>query len=166
MISRTPLLALRHIGEDSPKKHLHFVLESRLMYEKSFRDEWMRSLCQAVSIMDEPLAKSLSGTRQKMFQRKVACFRYNQFGLFDTPYQRLANVDRHYAVQGTPGTREWVPYANVSSWTMNKLVRSGNMLVHRVHYRGYGTDKHLKNGGWEHRWNKIMQRNALQYNRI
>ena len=104
---------MRHIGQDVPRRHTHFVLESRLMYEKSFRDEWMRSLCQAVSNLDEPLA-----------------------------------------------------YANVSYWTMNKMVRSGNMLVHRVHYTGWGTDKTLKQGGWEHRWNKVMQRNALQYNRI
>ncbi|KAK7194498.1 hypothetical protein NESM_000366700 [Novymonas esmeraldas] len=166
MLSRSTGLLMRHIGYDSPRKHLHFVLESRLMYEKSFRDEWMRSLCQALANVDEPLAKSLSGSPQQMFQRKVACFSYNQFGLFKVPYYRLANVDRYHAVQGTPGTREWVPYANVSSWTMNKMVRGGNILVHRVHYKGWGTDRTLNLGGWEHRWNKVMQRNALQYNRI
>lgn len=101
-----------------------------------------------------------------MIQRKVACFRYNQFGLFDTPYYRLANVDRFYGGQGVPGTREWVPYVNMSYWTMNKKVRGGEILVHRVHYRGWGTDKHLNQGGWEHRWNKVMQRNVLQYNRV
>jgi hypothetical protein len=166
MLGRQCVLLMRHIGQDVPRRHTHFVLESRLMYEKSFRDEWMRSLCQALSNLDEPLAKSLSGTRQQMLQRKVACFSYNQFGLFKVPYYRIANVDRYHAVQGTAGTREWVPYANVSYWTMNKMVRSGNMLVHRVHYTGWGTDRTLKQGGWEHRWNKVMQRNALQYNRI
>lgn len=166
MLCRSTPLAMRHIGQDVPKRHTHFVLESRLMYEKSFRDEWLRSLCQAVSNLDEPMANNVSSTQQRMLQRKVTCFQYNQFGLFTTPYYRLANVDRYYAVQGTLGTREWVPYANVSSWTMNKMVRSGNLLVHRVHYTGWGTCKHLNQGGWEHRWNKVMQRNVLQYNRI
>lgn len=166
MLSRTVPRRMRHIGQDVPKRHTHFVLESRLMYEKSFRDEWMRSLCNAVSNLDEPLANNLSTTHQRMLQRKVTCFQYNQFGFFKTPYYRLANVDRYYAVQGILGTREWVPYANVSSWTMNKMVRGGNMLVHRVHYTGWGTCKHLNQGGWEHRWNKVMQRNVLQYTRI
>lgn len=166
MLRNTTSLHMRHIGQDTPKKHLHFVLESRLMYEKSFRDEWMRSLCQAIGNLDEPMAKTITPTRQKMLQRKVTTFRYNQFGLFTTPYYRLANVDRYHAVQGAAGTREWVPYMNVSYWTMNKMVRQGNLLVHRVHYTGWGTDKHLKQGGWEHRWNKVMQRNVLQYNRV
>ncbi|CCW72082.1 unnamed protein product [Phytomonas sp. Hart1] len=166
MLTCSFFLLMQHIGQDVPKRHTHFVLESRLMYEKSFRDEWLRSLCQAISTLDEPLAKTLSGARQRMFQRKVACFSYNQFGLFTVPYYRLANVDRYYAVQGVPGTREWVPYANVSYWTMNKMVRSGHMLVHRVYYKGWGTDRSLNQGGWEYRWNKIMQRNVLQYTSI
>ncbi|KAG8348609.1 hypothetical protein ERJ75_000749300 [Trypanosoma vivax] len=157
---------MRHIGQDVPKRHTHFVLECKLMYEKSFRDSWLDSLCRAVSQLDEPMAKNVSRPQQRMLQRKVACYQYNQFGLFNVPYYRLANVDRYYAIQGVAGTREWVPYVNVSYWTMNKMVRSGNLLVHRVHYTGWGTDTHLKRGGWEHRWNKVMQRNVLQYNRI
>ncbi|KEG12179.1 hypothetical protein DQ04_01921020 [Trypanosoma grayi] len=166
MLRPSTVLFMRHIGQDVPKRHTHFVLESRLMYEKSFRDTWLHSVCRAVSQLDEPLSKTFSGNHQRMLQRKVTCFQYNQYGLFKVPYYRLANVDRYHAVQGVPGTREWVPYANISYWTMNKMVRSGNILVHRVHYTGWGTDPHLKRGGWEHRWNKVLQRNTLQYTRI
>lgn len=156
----------RHIGQSVAKKHTHFVLETRLMYEKSFRDAWLAGVLDAAMRLDQPMSKNLSGKTQQIFQRKVACFNYNQYGMFRVPYHRIGQADRYYAVRGNPGTRDWVPYANLSSWTMNKMVMSGNILVHRVHYRGFGTDKSLNQGGWEHRWNKTYQRNHLQYNRI
>ena len=156
----------RHIGQDVARKHIHFVLETRLVLEKKFRDAWMEGICNAVTRLDQPMAKSLEGRTQQVFQRKVACFNYNQYGLARIPFHRVGHVDRFYAVRGNVGTRDWVPWANVSAWTMNKMVRGGSMLVHRVHHRGYGSDKTLKQGGWEFRWNKVYQRNVLQYNRV
>lgn len=155
----------RHIGQDVSRKHIHFVLESRLMYEKKFRDAFLEDVCNAAMRLDQPMSKSLDGKRQQMFQRKVATYSYNQYGLFRLPMHRIGHADRFQGVRGNIGTRDWVPWINVSSWTMDSLVRKGNLLVHRVHHTGFGTDSSLKQGGWQFRWNKVYQRNALQYNR-
>ena len=157
---------VRHIGEDWPKKHLHFSLETRLMLEKSFRDAWLNSVCDVAMNTHEPLAKSIKPYQQQMLQRKVACFSYNQYGAFRHPYHTIPTVDRLHGINGIIGTRQWVPFINLHAWTFNVMVRSGHILVHRVHWRGWGTDKHLKDGGWEHRWWKTMQRNAFQFTRI
>jgi hypothetical protein len=157
-----------HIGQDLRRRHHHFVLETRLMHEKSFRDAWLRDLCDVVIKMDEPMCKSLGhqSVVQKMFRRKVACFRYNQLGLWKLPYHLIPSIDHKNFVRGNVGTRDWVPYANYSSWTMNRAVRGGELLVHRVYHRGWGTCPHLNRGGWKHRWNKVMQRNVMQYTRV
>lgn len=157
---------VRHIGQDVARRHSHFALETRLLYEKAFRDAFLTGVLDAASRAHQPIAKSLSGKTQQVFQRKVACFSYNQYGAFRLPMHRIGQSDRFYSVRGNLGTRDWVPYANISSWTMNKMVRQGTILVHRVHYTGWGTDKSLNQGGWAHRWNKQYQRNALQYNRV
>jgi hypothetical protein len=157
---------VRHIGHDSPRKHIHFVLETRLVLEKKLRDAWLEGVCNAAMRHDQPLAKSLEGKTQQMFQRKVATFNYNQFGLARVPFHLIGHTDRYYAIRGNVGTRDWVPWANVSAWTFNHMVRKGTVLVHRVHHTGYGTDKSLRQGGWEFRWNKVYQRNVLQYNRV
>jgi hypothetical protein len=157
---------LRHIGADSPNKHVQFVLETRLIVEKKLRDAWLEGVCHAAMRHDQPLAKSLEGKTQAMFQRKVATFSYNQYGLARIPFHRIAHTDHHNAIRGNIGTRDWVPWVNMSSWSFNKAVRGGTVLVHRVHHKGYGTDRSLKQGGWEFRWNKVYQRNVLQYNRI
>eukprot|EP00744_Colponema_vietnamica_P023927 GILI01034775.1.p1 GENE.GILI01034775.1~~GILI01034775.1.p1 ORF type:complete len:159 (+),score=7.39 GILI01034775.1:60-536(+) len=156
----------KHIQQDWRNAQLHFVLESRLMMEKYLRDTWLQRVCTAVTSSQAPISRSMPMSTQTMFTRKVAAYHYNQYGLMKHNFHILPNVDRFGKMTGTSGTKNWVPYYNTSAYTFRRHVSRGHVLVHRVFYRGVGTDKAMLKGGYEHRWNKTLEMNRLQYNRI
>lgn len=156
----------KHIHQDWRNSQLHFVLESRLMLEKYLRDTWMQRVCTAVTASHAPISSSMSMASQSMFARKVAAYHYNQYGLMKHPFHILPNVDRFGKQTAVSGTRAWVPYYNTSAYTFRRHVARGHILVHRVHWRGHGTDPTMQRGGYQHRWNKTLEMNRLQYNRI
>lgn len=156
----------KHIAQDWRHTQLHFVLETRLMLERKMRDALLDQVLNSTAKTQSPISRSLPMSTQAMFQRKVAAFHYNQLGLMAHHQSILPAVDRHYAHTATIGTREWVPYYNTSAWAFRRHVSRGQVLVHRVFWRSWGTDPSLKKGGWAHRWNKTLERNCLQYRRV
>jgi hypothetical protein len=154
---------MAHIGQQWPKKHLMYVLETRLMTEKAFRDAFVSQVTASASRVRQPIARSIP--HSQMFQRKLTCWNYNQHGLFRGDIYRIPKVDHNGAEVGLSGTREWVPWLNIHQFTAVRKLRSGQIMMHRVHHRGYGLDPHLRKGKWTHRWNKCLERDTLQLTR-
>lgn len=157
---------VKHIAQDWRNSQLHFVLQSRTMLDRFLRDAFLQRVCTAVTQSQAPLSRTMPMATQSMFTRKVAAYHYNQYGLMKTPFHLLPNVDRFSKISAVSGTRAWVPYYNTSAYTFRRHVTRGHVLVHRCYWRGFGTDKHLVKGGYEHRWNKTLEMNRLQYNRV
>lgn len=157
---------VKHISQDWRNSQLHFVLQSNLMLERLLRDAFMQRVLTAVTQSQAPISRSMSMATQTLFTRKAAAFHYNQYGMMKHPFHRLPNVDRFGKMNGVTGTRAWVPYYNASAYTFRRHVARGHVLVHRVYWRGHGTDKYMQKGGYEHRWNKTLEMNRLQYDRV
>lgn len=156
---------MQHIGQDWRKKHLAFALEVRLMKNKVLRDTWTDWVANAViRLRGEPLAKTMPHTQ--MFQRKMACWYYNQYGNGTREYHTIPNIDPEWGVPGALGTREWVPWFNRHQAVVHMNIKNAKTFVHRVHYRGYGTCPHLVKGKWSHRWSKVLEREAFQKSRV
>jgi hypothetical protein len=154
---------MNHVGQDWTRKHLAFVLEARLMADKGFRDNFVTNLSDIVVGLRGPVAKTMPST--PVLQRKMACWRYNQHGLWEKPLYKLPHNDPNYAQNGYAGTREWVPWLNIHQWTMTTQIKTGHVFAHRVHIRGYGTCPHLTKGKWKHRWNKCFERDHMNLTR-
>jgi hypothetical protein len=155
---------MHHIGQQWRKKHLMVNLETKLMGDKFIRDAFVNQVSKAASRLQyQPLARSMPHTQ--MFQRKLTAWSYNQHGLFRGEFHHIHKVDHNHGETGMSGTREWVPWANIHAHTMSANVKSGKVMCHRVHWRGYGLDPHLQRGKWTHRWNKTFVRDHLQYTR-
>lgn len=156
----------RHIGQDWRKKVLKDVLIQRVRQERNMRDEFIHHLSLAVThSADRPVAACVP--HNEMVRRKMATFRYNQWGMeMKNSVNGLTNRCHKSGVVGAYGTREWVPFVNVHQWAFTKMVKSGHVLVHRVHRKGYGTDPTLQRGGWQHRWNKTLQKNVMEYSKV
>jgi hypothetical protein len=154
---------MQHIGQDWRRKHLAHVLENNTLKEKVIRDAWLNWTTQSAMLCRGPLAQNMPHTQA--FQRKVATWRYNQFGLETREMWQVPKVDHLNANRGVEGTREWVPWMNVHSWTMHGLLREGKVMAYRVSHRGYGTDKYLNKGKWRHRYHKVHERDSVQYTR-
>ena len=154
-----------HSGQQWKFRHLHRVLESSTTIEKRLRDTWLANILHATQRAHEPISRTLPYSTQQLFQRKVATYRYNQFGLEDKPFHKIAHIDRLFRHPNVPGTRGWVPVANHSCLAFHRLVKGASILVHRVYWRGYGTDPSLQRGKWAFRWKKTLTRNSFQYTR-
>jgi hypothetical protein len=163
VVDLPPPKTMYHIGQDWRKKNMATALENSLTVHKAMRDAFIVQVARSVVLHDQPLAKNMP--HNQAFQRKMACWDYNQHGLYRGDLTRVPRVDRNYGMTGVQGTREWVPWINVHQFTMTIQLKSHKILMHRVHMRGYGTDPHLTKGKWTHRWNKVLQRDYLQLNR-
>lgn len=149
-----------HIGQDWKKKHLAVALENTLLVDRAMRDAFVRQVADSITLSNQPIAKTIP--HNDAFRRKVTCWEYNQQGLYRGSLTKLPRIDRFGAQQGAHGTREWVPWLNIHQYTATWQLKSGKLLMHRVHYRGYGTDPHLVKGKWSRRWNKVFERDYLQ----
>jgi len=165
MLHRTATNRLRKIGNDWSKRSTPAILREKLEMEKMFRDTWMRWTCKAVERCEEPLAHNLSMVETLAFQRKMQCYKYNQYGLSQKALRSLQWKDYLMGWPGNPGTGDWVSVANMANLTWYAMIRKGQVMVHRAHVRGYGTDPHLIKGGYEYRWKKTMDRDYARYTR-
>lgn len=154
---------MQHIGQQWRKKHLMFVLSASLEVDKAVRDSFLNNVVASAGRVTTPLARTMPHTQ--MFQRKLACWDYNQHGMWRRDLYRLPKVDRNNGISGVNGTREWVPWANMHQFTFNKLIVSGQVMTHRVHWRGYGTDPSMQKGGYALRANRQLVRDSYQYTR-
>ena len=154
---------MNHIGQDWPRKRLMFVLEASLMKERAIRDAWLNWTTEAAMTTQQPLAKNMPHTRA--FQRKLAVYRYNQLGMYERELWQTPTVCRFTGARGNLGTHDWVPYLNVSAWTMSYWTREGIIMAYRVKPRGYGTDPHLRKGQWAYRFHKCYERNNAHLTR-
>eukprot|EP00758_Cryptobia_borreli_P011500 Tbor_TRINITY_DN5666_c1_g1::TRINITY_DN5666_c1_g1_i1::g.8528::m.8528 len=158
---------VRHIGQDWRSSQMHYPLEKSLMLEKYIRDAFLDRTCRSIMLHHGPISRSIPMSTQSLLSRKVATYHYNLHGIARHSFHIFPSVDRYNGkITAIPGTRNWVPYQNVGAWTFTRQVTRGTVLVHRVYWRGKGTDVSMVKGGWEHRWNKTLERNALQYNRV
>ena len=155
---------MRHIGVEWRRKHLLWVLESKMMPERLMRDAFLEQLTGAITACREPLAANCPHSH--MVQRKTAAWRYNMQGLWTTPLHKLPHTDHILANTGTPGTRDWVPWLNLNHIAVEQRLRAGHIEARRVPIRGYGTCPHLTKGKWTHRWNKTFVKDHAQYGTI
>ena len=155
---------MRHIGVEWRRRHLMFVLESKFMTEKLFRDSFLVNLTDAVTRSTVPLAKDCPHT--DLVKRKAMCWRYNMHGLWEIPHHKIPRVDHYMAEPGTPGSRDWVPWLNLSARTISQQIYEGHIPGTRVPLRGYGSCPHMNKGKWEHRWNVTHRKEHLQYTGI
>ncbi len=154
---------MNHIGQDWPRKRLMFVLEANLMKERMVRDAWLNWTTQSAMLSTKPLAKNMPHTRA--FQRKLAVYRYNQAGMWERDMWQLPTVCHFSGARANEGTHDFVPWLNVSQWTMSYFTRQGMIMAYRVPHRGYGTDPHLRRGQWQHRFYKCYERDVKHLTR-
>lgn len=165
MFRSSQLRAFNHVGQDWRRKKITFALENACMRDKGMRDTFVDWAGLALERSDAPVAKNFK--HQDLMRRKMTCWHHNQHGLTRKHWHtHMPHIDRIWGMGAKAGTREWVPWINLSFWTMHTNIKNGKIFAHRVPYRGYGSDRDARKGKWQHRWNKVLQRNALQYNRI
>lgn len=149
---------MQHIGQDWPRKRMLFVLEASMMKDRMIRDAWLNWTTESAMLCRQPLAKNIPNSRA--FQRKVAVWRYNQIGMFDREMWNVPTVCKISGGAEVMGTRGWVPYLNISSWTASYHTRDGMLMAYRVAPRGFGEDPTLIRGQWARRYNKTWERNS------